>query len=200
MNLLDYDEPISPQLMMQYVFFRTNIYLKIKLSSEAYRRECEMGWSHQSLTSGNESGYFALSVIRWWQMRIHTALLRYRRVWRHEYRGSLCVGTAVMPSELCWTTEWFRYRTCTAVFMDTAYRSIDGYRGTILSSDISITGEVGYHRAKPECQFPGSRFPLYLSTAWVPRYQWGPRTGGPTLIVQFQTIYCHKYRVKNCYV
>ena len=66
-----------------------------------------------------------------------------------------------------------------------------------LRSEILITGKVGYHRAKPGCQVPGFRSPPYLRPAWVSRY---PGTGDPTLNVQYQTISCPKYHVKNCYI
>ena len=50
---LGWDEPISPYPTM-YFHVRLSIWNgKIKLSSEAYRRECEMGWSHH--TSRSES-------------------------------------------------------------------------------------------------------------------------------------------------
>ena len=145
--------------------FRTNIYLKkIKLSSEAYRRECEMGWSHQTLTSGNESGYFALSVIRWWHMRIHRpfAVSEGMASWipRLPMGGNRGNDIRTLLNSIM-------------VSLPHMYRSIYGNRGIIFSSVILITVKVGYHWAKPGCQVSGSKFPLYLSTAWVPRYQWG---------------------------
>ena len=76
------------------------------------------------------------------------------------------------------------------------YRSIYGYR---LRSEILITGNVWYRvpQSKTWVSGPWSRFPPYLSTARVPRYQMGPGTGGPNAQCSISNNVLSQYRVKT---
>ena len=64
------------------------------------------------------------------------------------------VGTAVLPSELCWTTEWFRYRTGRPY---PRYLWVQRYR---LSSEILLTGKVGVPQSD-----------TWVSGPWFPGYE-----------------------------